>query len=105
METPSTNLAFPSIIVRKGKQKLDKNYQKPMLRSSHCRCSVKKAILKNFAKFTEKHLRQGLFFNKVAEHMWTTFLQNTSGRLLLKVKLDSSCFEDTVNPRFEKSCQ
>ena len=26
----------------------------------------KKGVLKNFAKFTEKHLRQSLFFNKVA---------------------------------------
>ena len=35
-------------------------------RSSHWRCSVKKDVLKNFAKFTEKHLCQSLFFNKVA---------------------------------------
>ena len=30
---------------------------------SHHSCSIKKAVLKNFAKFTGKHLRQGLFFN------------------------------------------
>ena len=30
------------------------------------RCSVKKSVLRNFAKFTGKHLRQSLFFNKVA---------------------------------------
>ena len=35
-------------------------------RSSHRRCSIKKDVLKNFAKFTRKHLRQSLFFNKVA---------------------------------------
>ena len=35
-------------------------------RSSHKRCSLKKAIPKNFSKFTGKHLCQGLFFNKVA---------------------------------------
>ena len=29
------------------------------------RCSVKKNILRNFAKFTGKHLCEGLFFNKV----------------------------------------
>ena len=29
------------------------------------RCSVKKGVLRNFAKFTGKHLFQGLFFNKV----------------------------------------
>ena len=35
-------------------------------RNSHRRCSVKKGVLKNFAKFTGKHLCQSLFFNKVA---------------------------------------
>ena len=30
------------------------------------RCSVKKGVLKNFAKFTRKRLRQCLCFNKVA---------------------------------------
>ena len=34
-------------------------------RNSHRRCSVKKGILRNFTKFTEKHLCQSLFFNKV----------------------------------------
>ena len=34
--------------------------------SSHQRCSVKQGVLRNFAKFTGKHLRQNLFFNKVA---------------------------------------
>ena len=35
-------------------------------RSSHRRCSVKKGVLRNFAKFTGKDLCQSLFFNKVA---------------------------------------
>ena len=35
-------------------------------RSSHRRCSVRKGVLRNFAKFTSKHLHQILFFNKVA---------------------------------------
>ena len=30
------------------------------------RCSVKNGVLGKFAKFTEKHLRQGLFLEKVA---------------------------------------
>ena len=34
--------------------------------SSHQSCSIKKGVLRNFAKFTKKHLRQSLFFNKVA---------------------------------------
>ena len=69
-------------------------------RSSHQRCSVRKDVLRNFAKFTRKHLCQSLFFHKVAtllkKILWhrcfpvnfakflrTPFLQNTSGRLLL----------------------
>ena len=38
----------------------------PMYRSSHRRCSVRKSVVRNFAKFTGKHLCQSLFFNKVA---------------------------------------
>ena len=33
-------------------------------RSSHRRCSLRKGVLRNFAKFTGKHLYQSLFFNK-----------------------------------------
>ena len=36
------------------------------VRSSHRRCSVRKGVLKNFAKFTGKQLYQSLFLNKVA---------------------------------------
>ena len=32
----------------------------------HQRCSVRKDVLKNFAKFRGKHLCLSLFFNKVA---------------------------------------
>ena len=35
-------------------------------RCSHRRCSIKKRIFRNFTTFTGKHLRQSLFFNKVA---------------------------------------
>ena len=35
-----------------------------MARSSHRTCSFKKCVLKNFAKFTGKHLCQSLFFKK-----------------------------------------
>ena len=78
-------------------------------RSSHRTCSIKKGDLRNFAKFTGKHLCQSPFFNKVAglrpatllkKRLWhrcftlnfakflrTPSLQNTSGRLLrAKVK-------------------
>ena len=35
-------------------------------RSSHRTCSVRKSVVRNFAKFTGKQLRQRLSFNKVA---------------------------------------
>ena len=35
-------------------------------RSRHRRCSVKKGVLRNFAKCTGKHQCQSLFFNKAA---------------------------------------
>ena len=45
-------------------------YGKPICRSSHQRYSVKKGVLRNFAKFTGKHLCQSLFYNNVAgSHM------------------------------------
>ena len=49
-------------------------------KSSHQRCSVKKGVLINFAKFTGKHLCQSLFLNKVA------------GATLLKKILWHRCF-------------
>ena len=77
------------------------------VRNSHQRCSVGKGILRNFAKFKGKHLCQSLFLNKVADlrpatllkkRLWhryflvnfakflrTSFLENTSVRLLLYV--------------------
>ena len=42
------------------------NVDQKMNRSRHRRCSVRKGVLRNFAKFTGKHLWQSLFFNKVA---------------------------------------
>ena len=52
-------------------------------RSSHRRCSVRKSILRNFAKFTGKHLCQSFFFNKVA---------GLRPAILLKTRLWHSCF-------------
>ena len=46
-------------------------------RSSHRRCSVKKGALRNFAKFAGKHLRQRVFFNKVAGVRLATLLTKT----------------------------
>ena len=82
-----------------------------LYRSSHQRCSVRKGVLRNFTKFTGKHLYQSYYFNKVAgirpatllkKTLWhrfftvnfakflkTPFLQNSSGRLLLYVTKNS----------------
>ena len=38
-----------------------------MFRSSHQMCSIEIGVLKNFTKFTGKHLCQSLFLNKVAD--------------------------------------
>ena len=46
-------------------------------------CSVRKGVLRKFAKFTRKHLRQSLFFNKVAG-LWPA--------TLLKKRLWHRCF-------------
>ena len=62
-------------------------------RSSCLEVFYKKVVLRNFAKFTRKHLCQSLFFKKrlcysclpvnFAKFLRTSFLRNTSGRLLL----------------------
>ena len=41
-------------------------YNFPPFRSIRWRCSIRKGVLRNFAKFTGKHLWQSQFFNKVA---------------------------------------
>ena len=79
-------------------------------RSMPQRCSIKKRVFKNFAKFTGKHLCQSLFFNnaglrpatllkirlwhkcfpvKFAKFLRTTFIQNTSGRFLPKLTINN----------------
>ena len=52
-------------------------------RSNHQRCSVRKAVLRNFTKFTGRHLWQSLFFNEVAGLRSAT---------LLKKRLWHGCF-------------
>ena len=51
-----------------------RNYS-TIFRSSHQRCSIKKAILIHFVIFTGKHLRRYLFFNKVAGHQACNFIK------------------------------
>ena len=51
-----------------------RNYS-TIFRSSHRRCSIKKAILKYFVIFTGKHLCRDLFLNKVAGHQACDFIK------------------------------
>ena len=59
--------------------------KKAPIRRSHQRCTERKSVLRNFIKFTGKHLYQSLFLNKVAglkefcEACKNTFLQNNIG--------------------------
>ena len=57
---------IPHIQFMFQKKKKKKKASTIFFRSSHQRCSTKKSVLRNFAKFTGKHLRQSLFFNQVA---------------------------------------
>ena len=41
------------------------------------RCSVEKSVLKNFSKFTGKHMCQSIFFNKVASLSPATLLKKS----------------------------
>ena len=66
-------MLFPSVLFTR----------KVMHKSSHQRCSVRKSVLRNLAKFTGKDLRQSLFLNKVAVLKPAT---------LLKKRLWSRCF-------------
>ena len=45
-------------------------------RSSHQKWSIKKGVLKNFAKFTGKHLRQGLLFYRAAPGCFCAVVDN-----------------------------
>ena len=51
-----------------------------IFRGSHRSCSIKKSVLKNFTKFTGKHLCRSLFLNKVRP------------ATLLKKRLRQRCF-------------
>ena len=47
-------------------------YNFPSCRNSGWRCSVRKVVLKNFTKFTEKHLWHSLFFSSCTLHVEAT---------------------------------
>ena len=45
-----------------------------IVRSSHQRYAMKKGVLRNFIKFTGKHLCQSLFFNKIIPKLSTLLI-------------------------------
>ena len=49
-----------------------------MVRSSQRRCSLRKYVIRNFAKFIRKHLCQSLFLNKVADLSLQLYLKRDS---------------------------
>ena len=51
------------ILIKLGQSKDYKRHH--LIQKQHQRCSVKENVLRNFTKFTGKHLCQSLFFNKV----------------------------------------
>ena len=57
-----------NVLIKCLKQKSCSHFVKDLIDdiSSHRKCSVRKVVLRNFPKFTWKHLGQGLFFNNVA---------------------------------------
>ena len=73
---------FPVTSVKKYLQ-CYRLYNFPYFRSSHWMCSVRKGILRNFSKFTGKHLWQSLFFNEVAG--WGACFWSFSCLLSLKI--------------------
>ena len=62
---------------------LYKNF--PSERSSRPEVFCKKGVLKNFTKFTGKHLCQSLFFNKVAGFRFATLLKKILRRRCFSV--------------------
>ena len=57
-------------------------------RTSHRRCSLRKGVLKNFTKFTGKHLCQSLFFNKVVGLRRSFFKVYSISFLMMSILID-----------------
>ena len=81
--------------------KLGTQTSKKSARSSHRGCSVRKGVLRIFAKFTGKYMRQSLFFNKVAglrpatlskKKLWHRFFLVNFAKFLRTPFLRGDCF-------------
>ena len=55
-----------------------------LVRSSHPEVFCRRGVLRNFAKFTGKHLSQSLFFNKVGkrERLWHRYFHVSFAKFL-----------------------
>ena len=84
------------IITKTSTISLWKRSVKTLSWSSHWRCSARKGVLKNFAKFTENsHLCQSLFSNKVAGLRLSGLLLLHCLEKFLKTDLNSTEFWKT----------
>ena len=68
-----------------------------IFRSSHWKCSIKKAILKHFVIFTGKHLCWGLFLNKVAGHKACNFIKKRLQHRYFLVNIGKSVRRPNAN--------
>ena len=64
LNLPSKNFSMFRGIEKKT-DLLIQNDDKESKKNPSRRCSLKKGVIRNFTKFTRKHLCQSLFFNKV----------------------------------------
>ena len=70
-------------------------------RSSHQRCSIEKAVLKNFAVFTGKHLLYGLFLIELQlQSLPATVLKGT-----LTKDFSMNIEKISRRPIFKKTCK
>ena len=72
-------------------------FESPLLRNNHRSCSVRKSVLRNFAKFTGKYLCQSLSLNKVAGQACNFIKKETLARVF-----SCECCEISNNTFFTK---
>ena len=62
-------------------------YLYAIIRNSRRRWSVRKGVLRNFAKFTAKHLCQSIYFNKVSGLRFATLLKQRLWHMCFRMNL------------------
>ena len=81
-------------------------------RRSHRRCSLRKGVLRNFAKFTGKHLAQVFFceFCEISkntfftEHLWATASELSRKNILTMYCSHFVVFNSLKNKKTENKC-